>query len=399
MFEVSTWVRARHAWESFAEAYKVLANTEVVRNLGPLLRLRARVAERQEGLARRQAEERGRGLLDVTVLDDVHSFEALEEEWEDLYRNSPSATPFQSWSWLYSWWESFGDEYELRLITVRDGGLLVGLMPLMLERRWGFRRLLFIGKFDQLDLLARRGWEYKVSEVGIRALGQMMGSWHVVDLKAVSPYAAAWDVYRQWNGPKTHIPIAHYLYIEVKPWDELIASLSRNHRQTVRRTLRRAEEDGVRSALVGPEEAEQAARRLVALHRELRQGRPIFRRHLTSRFESFIVAAARRMTGRRLGAISEFRRDGEVLISQFAVFGDEVTDAYLIGVSRDMARSRNGAYVYLSNGREPYKQRWASEDVRYCRIMLFRNPVLWGLYLTCFSVLEAARGYMAMVGL
>ena len=66
--------------------------------------------------------------------------------------------PFQSWAWIYPWWEAFGEGYELRLITVRDGTLLVGLKPLMLERRWGLRRLRSIGfEFDRLDLLARNG--------------------------------------------------------------------------------------------------------------------------------------------------------------------------------------------------------------------------------------------------
>jgi CelD/BcsL family acetyltransferase involved in cellulose biosynthesis len=397
MFEPSTEARTKRAAEPFGETSKASRKIEAVQRLGALLPFRARVAKQLD-----------RALLDVAVIDDTQTFKDLEEEWEDLYHNCPSATPFQSWSWLYSWWESFGDCYELRLVAVRDGDLLVGLIPLMLERRWGFRRLLFIGKFDQLDLLARTGWEDEVSEAGVRALKQMMGSRHMLDLQVLGPNAAAWGVFHRWIGPKTQNPMAHYLFMEVKPWDELLASLSRNHRQIVRRTLRRAEEDGVRSVLVGPEEAEQAARKLVALHLELLRGRHIFRGHLTSRFESFIVAAASRMTDRGLGAISEFRRDGEVLISQFAVFGDKVTDAYLIGVSQegvrryqwsslgiraalDMACGRNSAYVCLSNGREPYKQRQASEEACYHRVVLGRGPVLWCLYLAYLSVREVAR--------
>ncbi len=335
--------------------------------------------------------------LDVAILTSSQAFRALETEWEDLYHDSPRATPFQSWAWLYSWWESFGEGYELRLITVRDGTLLVGVMPLMLERRWAFRRLLFIGKFDQLDLLARKGWEDEVSEAGVEALKQMMGSWHVVDLQAVRSAAAAWGIFRRWDGPRTRMLAAYYLFIEVKPWDELLATLSRKHRQTVRRALRRAEEDGVCGVPAGPQETEQAARRLVALHRELRRGRHIAREHLTPRFDSFMVSAARRMTDRGLGGISEIRRDGKVLVSSFIVFGDEVTDAYLVGVSQEgreryqwsslgiwdalnIARGRNSAYVCLSNGRDPYKQRWASEEVPYYRVILGRGRVLWRVY-------------------
>src|SRR5215212_1197948 len=91
-------------------------------------------------------QARTSSALNTVVLTETSRFAALEEDWEDLYQNSPLATPYQSWAWLYSWWESYGEDYELRLITVRDGDLLVGLVPLMLQRRWGFfERLLFIG--------------------------------------------------------------------------------------------------------------------------------------------------------------------------------------------------------------------------------------------------------------
>ena len=122
----------------------------------------------------------------VEVVEDSRGFAALEQEWEDLYRNCPDASPFQSWAWLYSWWEFYGEGRELRLITVRSReGLLVGIVPLMLERRLGFGRLLFIGTglaSDYLDVLVRRDWAAQVSEAGVRALRQM-DDWHVTELR------------------------------------------------------------------------------------------------------------------------------------------------------------------------------------------------------------------------
>jgi CelD/BcsL family acetyltransferase involved in cellulose biosynthesis len=354
--------------------------------------------------------------LDVTVLEDSQAFRALEQEWEDLYQECSYSTPFQSWAWLYSWWEAFGEAHELRLITVRDGTLLVGLIPLMLERRWGLRRLRSIGfELDRLDLLARNGWEDKVSEASVGALWQMMGSWHVLDLQALSPAAAAWGIFQRWNGPRSCMPVACYLFIEVKPPDELLASLSRKHRHSVRRAVRRADEGGVYPVLAGAEEAEQAARRLVALHRKLRQGRRITRDHLTPNFDSFMVGAARRMTDRGLGRVYELWRDGEVLISSLTLFGDEVTHAYLVGVSQEarecyqwsslgiwdaleMARTRDSTYLCLSSGREPYKQRWAPEEVLYYRVILGRGRVLWGLYWACVSLRKRGAAYIKASG-
>jgi CelD/BcsL family acetyltransferase involved in cellulose biosynthesis len=118
------------------------------------------------------------GMLEVVVAD-AEDFAALQGEWEELYGNSSLATPLQSWAWLRSWWEFYGEGYELRLVTKREGSLLVGLVPVMLERRAGVGRLLFLGTglTDHLDVLVREGWEDKASEAAVRALGEMKSWW------------------------------------------------------------------------------------------------------------------------------------------------------------------------------------------------------------------------------
>lgn len=335
--------------------------------------------------------------LDVAVIDDTEIFAGLEEEWDELYCDSALSTPFQSWAWLYSWWESYGEGYKLRLVTIRDGDRLVGVIPLMLQRRWGFYTLHFVGRDDQLDLLARKGWETEVCRAGVRTLRQM-DSWHVVRLRELSPAATAWGLFRQWNGPRTHSQTGCYLNIEVKSWDDLLMSIKKSQRSNARGALRRAEEDGVSCVLAQPGEAEVAARRLVALHRELWQGRVIVPDRLTKKFEGFIMAAARRMTERGLGGISEFWRHGNVIISCLFIIGDEFTDAYLVGASQEavqryqwsslfiwsgmnIAHNRNNAYLCLDSGVEPYKQRWAPIEVPYYMITLGRGRVLLSLYL------------------
>jgi CelD/BcsL family acetyltransferase involved in cellulose biosynthesis len=348
------------------------------------------------------------GLM-AEVVEDSRGFAALEEEWDDLHRHSPRATPFQSWAWLYSWWEHYGGGYELRLITVRgEGGLLVGAIPLMLERRWGLGRLLFVGTgpSDHLDILVRRDWEAEACEAGVQALEQMDG-WHVAELHQIGPTATIWDFLKGWNGPRIDLQQRPLWVIEVKPWEELLASLSRNNRKAARRTVQRAEKDDVRCVLAGVEDVERASHRLVALHREMLRGRHIVSERLTSRFESFTLAAARRMTEHGLGGISEFWRDGEVIVSGFLIFDNDLTVTYMAGVNQEampryqwstlniwdalnIARSRDCSYVSLLPGSEEYKQRWGQE-VPYYRITLGRSPLLWRLYLPIWRCYRAYR--------
>ena len=349
---------------------------------------------------------------EVVIVDCAQGFAALEKEWENLYQNSPLATPFQSWSWLYSWWESYAEDYQLRLITVRAGDLLVGIVPLMLERRWELERLLFIGTglTNHNDLLAREGWYAQVSEAARRALKEM-GGWQVIDLQQVRPQAAAWNLFKGWAGPRSCIWQDNSPVIEVRGWEELLASVSRKLRGTARRSLRRAEEDGARFKLAGVEEAERAGQRFVDLHREAWRGRGIAPKHLDWRFEAHILAAARRLTARRLGGISELWRDNEVIAADFLLFDKGFTEGYLVGASQEalrryqvsslmlenalnIARNRGSKCLSMGRGEERYKVRWSSGVIPDYRIILGRSLTPWAPYTGSCALYSRARRYM-----
>ena len=354
-------------------------------------------------------------LLRAEVLRSAREFAALEEEWEDLYHDSPRATPFQSWAWLYSWWEFYGEDYELRLVTVRDGrGLLVGVAPLMLKNGLGFNKLLFMGTgpTDYLDVLIREGWEDQVSEVLVRTLGEI-DSWQVADLQQLRPGAAAWGICRHWDGPQLRAWQDSFPVVDVRPWNELLQSLSSNLRSTVRRSLRRFEADGGRCELAGVDDAEVAARRLVTISREQWQERWLEHdpEHWTSRFESLIVSAARRMTARELGGISQFWREGEVIVSNFWVSGGDFIGTYMLGASREalrryqwsslyiwdtlnIARSKNRGYLDLLRGEEPYKLRWSSRISPSHRLILARNSAFWAPYARYHALRLKAKRYV-----
>jgi CelD/BcsL family acetyltransferase involved in cellulose biosynthesis len=352
-------------------------------------------------------------LSKVVVLDQLQDFATLEEEWEDLHRNAAFATPFQSWAWLYSWWEFYGKDYELRVVTIREGGLLVGLMPLMLERRGAFGRLLFVGTglTDHQDILVREGWERQVIAAGMRVLRQIDG-WQVADLQQLRPEAVAWSIFESWEGPRTRVWQDNFPVIDVRPWDEVLASLSRNLRSTVRRTLRRAEADGVRCELAGVGEVERASHRWIVLHREAWRGRDIAPEHLSRRFESHLETAAFRMTVRDLGGVYEFWRDGEVIISHFLLFGRDFVAEHLPGARQDalqryqlsslciwnamnVADGRASSYLDLLRGEEDYKLRWSSRVVPHYRVILGRRRTLWGPYAGYQALHSWGRRYAA----
>ncbi|HLJ72787.1 MAG TPA: GNAT family N-acetyltransferase [Roseiarcus sp.] len=93
--------------------------------------------------------------LSIRAIDDLDGLAALESAWWDLWRRTPTATPFQSPAWLIAWRRIFAPG-PLRVGAVFDGGQLVALFPFYEEKNAAGSRLLPLGisVSDYLDILA-----------------------------------------------------------------------------------------------------------------------------------------------------------------------------------------------------------------------------------------------------
>ncbi|HEY3911125.1 MAG TPA: GNAT family N-acetyltransferase [Stellaceae bacterium] len=93
-------------------------------------------------------------MIEVVPVTDEGGIAQLRPEWEALWQRDPTATPFQSPAWLLAWWRFFGSPEPL-VLTARDAGELVGLLPLYFLAEAGRRKLLPIGVglSDYIDAL------------------------------------------------------------------------------------------------------------------------------------------------------------------------------------------------------------------------------------------------------
>ena len=109
-------------------------------------------------------------------------------EWRDLNLRSRSGNMFLGPEWLEPWWKHFGEGRDLATLCVREGGRLIGLLPVFIETaRLGgveVRRLAFLGDgdtgCDDLDLLSEPGREREVIEHCLARLVEL--PWDVCDL-------------------------------------------------------------------------------------------------------------------------------------------------------------------------------------------------------------------------
>jgi CelD/BcsL family acetyltransferase involved in cellulose biosynthesis len=80
--------------------------------------------------------------VSTEVVADYSAFLALETEWNDAVERAQVPHPFLRHEWIRTWWDSFGpstrsaragQEPELHIVVVRDGGRITGIAPLMRE--------------------------------------------------------------------------------------------------------------------------------------------------------------------------------------------------------------------------------------------------------------------------
>ncbi|WP_171116480.1 MULTISPECIES: GNAT family N-acetyltransferase [Streptomyces] len=322
---------------------------------------------------------------------DEREFAALGPLWERLYRRCGTATPFQSHTWLHSWWTSYGRPGRLRLVLVRDGGELRGAAPLM---RVGppLPRLVPLGGAisDFGDVLLDDEYADRAAALLAEALSAAART-TLIDFREVRPGSAVERVHEHWRGPRRRVRDSLCLELPAVPMEGLVARLPGGKAQRVKSKLRKLNALGVVRRIAAPDEAGTALRRLLALHRLQWQGRRVTPEHLRERFAEHLVRAGGAMVRAGDAVVTEFLLDGEVVAVDLTLLSPRLAGCYLYGVhpllrevkadiavmlldasARHAATGERGT-LSLLRGDEPYKHRWCPEAVVNQRLLMARR--------------------------
>ena len=121
--------------------------------------------------------------LSVEIVTGNEALTGLRSEWQALFTEATSASPFLSWEWMATWNKWFGKEKSPSVFCAREDGKLVGLLPLGEEevrlssispvtRRWSFLGEPQ-GAPDYLDLLSRPGLEQRCADAVLAKLAEL----------------------------------------------------------------------------------------------------------------------------------------------------------------------------------------------------------------------------------
>ena len=168
-------------------------------------------------------------------------FEETEAEWEELLGRSPSNTIFLTPWWQRVWWECFGGDSELMLLSLHDGGEPLGIAPLM--RQDGVIR--FLGGtdlFDYHDFLVPAGRQTAFYPALVEHLSTM--DWRAIELTSLRQDSATLDhlpAMAEGRGYAVEVAEEDMAPMVVLPptWEEYVAGLAKKDRHELRRKLRR----------------------------------------------------------------------------------------------------------------------------------------------------------------
>ncbi|MBT2406384.1 MULTISPECIES: GNAT family N-acetyltransferase [unclassified Streptomyces] len=328
------------------------------------------------------------GALSVTLCRDPRQFATLEEPWNRLVRDCPTATPFQNHAWLHSWWLSYGKDGRLRIVLVRRGDELVGAAALMLVHR-PLPLLVPLGGgiTDYFDVLVAAEHADQVVPALARGLHRAARG-AVVDLREVRPGAAAEAVFEAWPGVRTRLADSTCMELPALPFDELVKRMPASGGQRVRAKLRKTDAAGIEEREVTEQEVPRAVRTLLRLHEKQWRGRGVTPEHLKPRFAEHLTRATRRMVRAGEGRLTEFRLDGKVVAANVTLLSAALSGGYLYGADPDLrarkvdvttlllryeagrALAEGHPVVSFLRGNEPYKNHWRPDTVVNQRFLL-----------------------------
>jgi len=115
------------------------------------------------------------------ILTNVTEMRGIVSDWSNLHERCPKSTPFQSPEWILAWADAFSPE-KMRVVEVRRGDMLVGLVPLLIFPRGDEDVLAFMagGVSDYLDVVVDPRFACQACSAILEATAEIEG-WTILD--------------------------------------------------------------------------------------------------------------------------------------------------------------------------------------------------------------------------
>ena len=196
----------------------------------------------------------------------IQALHGLRPEWERLEQEVDAATIYQTWAWVVSWYEHFGENKRLQVLAARDAdGRLAGVVPLSTTSPTpvGPRLLHFLGRGNDLteyvDALLRPDVAWAIVDAVFERGDRERRRWDLWTLPSApveSPLVRGLSEHATGSG-YTVVAEEHTRIALALPgsWEAFQATLGRNMKKHLRKFANRLERDGRPAEVVFVREA------------------------------------------------------------------------------------------------------------------------------------------------
>lgn len=360
----------------------------------------------------------------IHVIRDRQGLDDLRADWDDLLAASTARGPFLTWDWLQPWWSHLSPSAELKIVTVRQDGLLTGIAPLMRSRTFPFSsRLEFIGTgnagSDYLDLIVRQGHEPDALSALAGELASEQLPLHFDHL----PQGSLAERLRHQLAPEgwtlldATTAVCPFITLAGHSWDSYLATLGSSHRANVRRRERALDKAfTVQFGLASSDEERQAGLdALIGFHSQrwtTSRGSTAF---ATAELRAFHADATQKALASGRLRLFVLRLDEEIAAvmygfvhgNRFYFYQHGFSEAYaqhsvglvLMGMTIRAAIEAGLDQFDMLYGDEPYKSLWAHERHSLARLQLFPPHIAGELLRRKAETRQALRSVVHQLGL
>jgi len=284
---------------------------------------------RQESLSN-QCLHRHASNVQIEIISDESRFAALEPVWNELLQQSGSNIVFLTFEWLSTWWQHFASGNQLFILVARKDGTVVGLAPLMIRGKDGFRDLTAIGgkssDYKDFIIVDEENRESILTAMVQASLGR--SAWdrfNLIGLREDSPNLSPLGAilsshFRETSPSCDEIDISPYIQIG-QPWEDYWESLKGKWRNDCQRTTRLLKKDRGEVVFHQPTDANEVRlymEEFMKLHRirrkEVDRTQSVFEQPA---MVSFYTELAKRMFERNWLNLSALLVSGEVAAIHF----------------------------------------------------------------------------------
>jgi len=337
--------------------------------------------------------------LSVSLITEAEAFREIRSEWNALLGESEANNIFLTWEWMHTWWEVYGQDYELHIVTVRNPlGVLVGIAPCKVSERGipgidKCRVLEFIGwggdvTSEYLDIIARKGWETEVfHSIAEYIFGN--NAWTKVDFHHFSSTSSSLSVLKEYmekQDESYRIELSSICPVVLLPesWEEFLSSKSVNFRKKSKEYRRTSLRD-LGALLIccdSHSTLQEEMDTLIKLH--LKRWGQSSRAFRTKKYVTFHRRVSRLFLEKNWLRLFFLKQDGKTLAGIYCFHHDNKYYYYQSGWDPEYSKNRLGMVLLnevlkeairekagefdLLTGEEAYKYRWAQYTKQTVRL-------------------------------